>query len=147
MPLFTYTTKIEADKTIMEIESLLAEHGATDILKNYTDGICKTLSFQILTDQGLMPIRMPMDSKPVFQLLKTQPNVPYKLQTEEQAVRVGWRIIKHWLEAQLAIIETKMVKIEQVMLPYMVGKDGKTLYESLAQIGFDLQQLEYKKGV
>ncbi len=145
MPLFTYTTKIEVEKTITEIESLLAKHGATDILKNYEEGICKTLSFQILTDEGLLPVRMPMDAEPILKLLQTQPNVPYRLQSEEQAVRVGWRIIKHWMEAQIAIIETKMVKIEQVMLPYIVGKDGKTLYETIHKLGFNLQQIENKR--
>lgn len=142
MPILNYTTQIDVTKTIGEIETLLAKHGATDILKNYEGGICKIISFQIPTDEGLMPIRMPMDEKPILQLLKIQPRVPRKLQTEEQAIRVGWRIVKNWLEAQLAIIETRMVKIEQVMLPYIVGKDGKTLYETIKGLGFNLTQIE-----
>jgi len=144
MPLFTYTTKIAAVSTIAEIEQALAKHGATDILKKYENGLCTALSFQIMTEEGLMPVRMPMDDKPVLQLLKIQPKVPRSLQTEEQAIRVGWRIIKYWLDAQLAIIETRMVKIEQVMLPYIVGRDGRTLYETMHEVGFDLQKLEHK---
>ena len=52
-----------------------------------------------------------------------------KLKTLEQAQRVAWRIVKDWLEAQLAIIETEMVTLDQVMLPYMQGDNGQTVYE------------------
>ena len=46
-----------------------------------------------------------------------------------QAIRTSWRIVKDWVEAQLAIIETRMVKTEQVFLPYAIMRDNKTLYE------------------
>jgi hypothetical protein len=46
-----------------------------------------------------------------------------------QAIRTAWRIVKDWTEAQLAIIETRMVKTEQVFLPYAIMRDNKTLYE------------------
>ena len=57
--------------------------------------------------------------------------IPRRFVTREQAARVGWRIIKNWLEAQLALIETQMVSLAQVMLPYMqVGQTGQSLYEA-----------------
>lgn len=41
-----------------------------------------------------------------------------------------WRIIKDWVEAQMVILETKMVKIEQVFLPYLYDLESdKTFYE------------------
>ena len=48
----------------------------------------------------------------------------------EQAERVAWRIVKDWLTAQLAILETEMVDVGQVFLPYFVGRNGQTLYEA-----------------
>ena len=48
---------------------------------------------------------------------------------EEQARRTAWRITKDWVDAQLAIIETKMVTTAQVFLPYAVTNDGRQVYQ------------------
>jgi len=45
----------------------------------------------------------------------------------DQSRRVGWRIIRQWLEAQLAIVETQMVTIEQVFLPYFLLLEVATI--------------------
>ena len=42
---------------------------------------------------------------------------------------MGWRIVRDWLEAQMAVIQTEMVSLDQIMLPYMRGAEGKTFYE------------------
>jgi hypothetical protein len=47
----------------------------------------------------------------------------------DQAERVAWRIVKDWIAAQLAIVETGMTSLDQVMFPYMLDNDGATLYE------------------
>ena len=39
-------------------------------------------------------------------------------------------------EAQLAIVETEMVCMEQVFLPYMISNDGRILFERLRDGGF-----------
>lgn len=57
--------------------------------------------------------------------------IPSRLRTREQASRVAWRVIKDWLEAQLAMIKAEMVTIDQVFLPYAQNEAGVTLYESL----------------
>jgi hypothetical protein len=41
--------------------------------------------------------------------------------------------VKDWVEAQLAIIETRMVTTAQVFLPYAVTTNGQTLYEYIGQ--------------
>jgi hypothetical protein len=48
----------------------------------------------------------------------------------DQALRVAWRVVKDWLEAQLALIEAAVVDLEQVMLPYLVVDEvGTTVYQ------------------
>jgi hypothetical protein len=47
--------------------------------------------------------------------------------------RVAWRIAKDWLEAQLAILQSEMVSIDQVMLPYLHVDGDKTLYQAYAE--------------
>ena len=48
----------------------------------------------------------------------------------EQAERVAWRIVKDWVEAQMAILESEMVQMDEIFLPYMIGSTGKTLFEA-----------------
>ena len=130
MPLLNYTTKINVDKTISEIQSILVKSGAKSILANYGDnGLILALSFQMSVDDNLVGFRLPCNPEPVLLILKRDNKVPNPLKNIEQAYRVAWRIVKDWVEAQLAIIETKMVKPEQVFLPYAVMETGETLFD------------------
>ncbi len=115
MPLLNYTTGIEASKTVAEIQSILSKHGAKSILVDYGEGGTK-----VLTQQGRLG------------------KVPRRYITQTQAVRVAWRILKDWVAAQMAILETEMVKMEQIFLPYVITKNGKTLYEVMVDRHFHL---------
>lgn len=48
----------------------------------------------------------------------------------EQAERVAWRIVKDWVEAQMAILESEMVQMDEIFLPYMVDNNGQTLFQA-----------------
>ncbi len=140
-----YSTEINEDRTILEIEKILSMHGATDIWKQYdSTGNISCLNFAIHTDFGKMPFRLPMDVQKVSQILKNQKRAGgtkglSRAGSEDlkTARRVGWRIIKDWIDAQMALIEINLVKIEQVFLPYAYNpaKD-QTLYESLKERRF-----------
>lgn len=134
MPLLNYTTTIAPQKTVMEIQTLLAKAGASRIMTEMdSDGSIVALSFELRNPETNMPIafRLPTDWKPVQETLKRQ-RVTQRLQSPEQALRVAWRITKDWVEAQLAIIETKMVTPAQVFLPYAITRDGSTVYQYIA---------------
>lgn len=136
--LLCYTTSIEVDKTVGEIESLLMKAGATGILKECDTSGITSLSFKIkVEDNRDMAFRLPMEAQPVQQILNNQVNdgkIARKFKNDlDQARRVGWRIIKTWVEAQVALIQTRMVKVQQVFLPYAVGRNGKTLYEQFEE--------------
>jgi hypothetical protein len=57
----------------------------------------------------------------------------------EQAYRVAWRNILDWVEAQMALLEIEMVKMEEIFLPYMVNPKGETFFETLEKKGFLLK--------
>jgi hypothetical protein len=130
MPLLNYTTSIAPQKTVMEIQAMLAKAGASAILADYDkDGNIVALSFRLRQDDGTeISFKLPTAWQPVFETLKRQ-NVTRSLQTPEQALRVAWRITKDWVAAQLAIIETQMVTTAQVFLPYAIMNNGQTVYE------------------
>ena len=144
MPLLNYTTQIEATKTVGEIQGILAGHGAKSILIDYSnDGQIEALAFKVLTPQGDIGIRLPIDPDAVLKVLTEQNRlgrVPRRYINRPQAVRVAWRIVKDWVAAQMAILETEMVRMEQIFLPYVMTRSGKTLYEALAQRHFQLPE-------
>ncbi len=134
--LFTYTTKIEASKTIAEIQENLVKHGAKQVMANYTDnGTIEALSFVIVTPEGkAIAIKLPCDPEPVYAVIQQQNKerkIPNSLVSKEQALRVAWRIVKYWVEAQ-------MVKMEQIFLTYAIVKNGKTLFESMKSCNYAL---------
>lgn len=134
MALLKYTTSIAAEKTVAQIQSLLAKAGAKRVMQEFDeDGQVKAVSFQLLLDDQLLGFTLPTDWRPVLQVMNADPKVPRSYKTNDQAVRVAWRITLAWVEAQLAIIETKMVKTEQVFLPYMITNNGQTVYEQLKE--------------
>jgi len=140
MPLLNYTTSISAQKTVGEIMGILAGHGAKAILMNYdNDGQIESLSFQIATPNGNIAIRLPVKPDAVLTVMSRQ-RVAKKYLNRTHAIRVAWRIVKDWVKAQMAIVETEMVRIEQVFLPYWITPSGKTLYDHLVDTKFQLTE-------
>lgn len=137
MPLLNYTTTIDQDKSVAEIAKTLAKAGASAILHDYDDtGNIVALSFKMKFERDSdkqISFRLPTDWRPVLEVLREQRHRNSRIKaTEDQARRVAWRITKDWVEAQLAIIETRMVTTAQVFLPYSTTQDGSTLYEHIA---------------
>lgn len=135
MPLLNYTTSIPADKSITEIQKMLAKAGASAIMTEYDDvGRIHALSFRIKLGENEVSFKLPTDPRPVLEVLRQQKRRNSRVQAnEDQALRVAWRIVKDWVEAQLAIIETQMVTTAQVFLPYAVTANGQSLYEYIGQ--------------
>jgi len=135
MALLNYTTKIDADKTAQEIAKELSMHGAKAVLTEYDEktGTVVAISFKIKIGEAEMGFRLPCDWKPVFHILQNDPKVPRTNKDQAQAVRTSWRIVKDWVEAQMALVETKMVTTQQVFLPYVVMKDQRTLSEHIGE--------------
>lgn len=138
MPLLNYTTSIEAARTIMEIQAILTKHGARAILTEYDeDGGVKALSFKVLTPHGELGFKLPVDPEAILRVLGRQ-GIRGKSYGHPQAVRIAWRIVKDWIAAQMALLETEMVKLEQIFLPYAVTRTGKTLYVELEERHFKM---------
>ena len=131
MALLNYTTQIDVEKTIGEIQKMLGKHGASKIMTDYSDGVISALSFAVQVNDQQRGFRLPCDWRPVLTLMKNDPKVPRRLCEQSQAVRVAWRIVKDWVEAQMALIDTSMVRTEDVFLPYIVMGDGRTLAENI----------------
>ena len=134
MAIKNYTTTINVNKTIGEIQGILSKHGATAIMTEYDNENVTGLSFKIMTPRGELGIRLPSNTDRVLQVLKNQrKNNNQVKDTFEQANKVAWRIIKDWVAAQMAILETEMVEMEQIFLPDVLNNKGKTLYQEFKE--------------
>lgn len=126
MPLLNYTTKVDVYKTLGAIQGQLVKHGAKKIMQDYDEeGYIAALSFMIDTPLGPRGIRLPANVEAVCAVLARQ-----KVKCDrDQAERVAWRIIKDWVEAQMAILESEMVQMDEIFLPYMIDRAGETLFQ------------------
>ncbi len=139
MPILNYTTSISTEKTAAEIQKKLAGAKAQAVMCEYDDdGIMSAMSFRIKSASGILSFRLPSNMDGVYKSLCNNNKVPARLQTHEQAARVAWRILKVWVEAQIAIIEAQMADIEEIFLPYVQDPTGKTLYEIIKDNGYKL---------
>lgn len=128
MPIANYTTEVTALKSIGEIQGILVGHGAKHILIDYEKEEPVGLAFVVATVCGDAGFRLPANINKVQAVLTRQ---RVKSQVDRQyAARVAWRILRDWIRSQMAILETEMVTLDELFLPYMeTGKDGKTLYQ------------------
>ena len=137
MPLLNYTTRVSEIKTISEIEKTLAVHSAKAILKEYdSDGNISAVAFQVDSPCGEVSVKLPADVEATFRVLEKQQRagkVPRHLVTMSHARAVSWRILKDWVEAQMAILEKEMVTLDQIFLAYVLTPSGNTLYETFVQ--------------
>ena len=131
MPILNYTTKINAIKTIGEITQSLVERHANKISVDYKDSMPYALTFQMFHNGNPILFAMPANIEGVLNVLKKQKGVPKSHQNIEQATRTAWRIIKVWIDAQMAIIDAEIVEPAQVFLPYAITRSGNTLYEEI----------------
>lgn len=140
MPLLNYSTTVSTDRTVAQVHKLLSGAGARQVMTSYSGGAPTGIAFAIDTAHGERSFMLPVEAGRVEDVLHRQ-KVERRYATAEHAERVAWRIIKDWLEAQLAIISTEMVSLDQVMLPYMVAVDGATVWEL-----YQTQQLALPQG-
>lgn len=140
MPLLDYTTKVPVSRTIAQIQAKLVEHGARAVMMEYgDDGRIKALAFKVKMPNGELPIRLPINAAATLRVLQRQWDerlIESKYAKDDQAYRVTWRNIFHWVSAQMALLETEMVRMEEIFLPYVITPGGQTIYQVMAGKGF-----------
>jgi len=141
MPIANYSTTIAVEKSIAEVQAILGKHGARGVLVEYDEHHQpKQLRFSVAVKNGeKVYFTLPARAERILALLKRQ-GVPRRLQTEDQARRVAWRLIKDWVRAQVALIEAELVEMTEVFLPYMTNTQGDTMFEVIKRQRFALPE-------
>jgi len=140
MALLDYTTKVPVSRTISQIQAKLVEHGARAVIMEYgDDGRVKALAFNVKMPNRDLPIRLPINTAATLKVLQRQWDerlIESKYAKDDQAYRVAWRNIYHWVSAQMALLSTEMVKMDEIFLPYVITPGGQTIYQVIAGKGF-----------
>lgn len=120
------------------------KHRAKSIMKNYEGESITGLSFLIDTGVQQIPVRLPVKVDECLEVLEREKaNGARSIKaTREQAERVAWRILKDWVEAQMALLDIEMVKFEEIFLPYIEMQGGQTVFEKLEANQFLLEEVE-----
>ncbi len=145
-PIKNYTTTIDHERTVSEIEAILRKHGISRCSKEYDKDGVSSLTFTLARGENHIPFRLPIDVAGVKKVLDKNWADSKKSHVAErkgcpdhtaQARRVGWRILKDWVDAQLALQQIGMVSMEQVFMPYLFDiNTGVTLFQKVQKVGF-----------
>jgi hypothetical protein len=137
MPLLNYTTQIDVNKSVAEISKNLVAHGATRIAIEYGIGRIPTgLAFTLMTAYGDRLFRLPANIAGVERALKAQAikkRIQPRFACREQAERVAWRVLKDWVAVQMTLIQAGLVTVDEALLPYLVLRSDKTVYQAMKE--------------
>jgi hypothetical protein len=142
MALKNYTS--EGRGTFEKIQKVLASHGANKIMYDYgPDGQLTAITFGLEINGQTMGFRLPALTENVVQIMyggedRWGRQKKITQAQRDQAYKTAWANIRDWIDAQMALIDTRQVKLEQVFLPYLIVKDNETLFEQLERKQFAL---------
>ena len=137
MALKNYTSEVPVERTLQHIQKILSSNGADRVTIEYFRGAAVGVSFVLNIEKRPMHIKLPAR-------LEKVPFAMYGREVcseneKQQVYRTAWKNIHDWIDAQLALVQTSMVKLEEVFLPYIQDKQGVTFFERMEQQGFLLE--------
>lgn len=139
MPIKNYTTEVSEEKTVSEIMALLAVKGARSIRIDYDEqnrptavGFVIFLKVASGDDFGVpVPFKLPCNFDGVFRAMcgefkdqRARWKFERNPESRKQARRTAWRIVKNWVEAQMAMVEADCAALAQVFMPYATSTNA-----------------------
>lgn len=138
-----YSTRVPAEQTAAEVTGILVRHGARKIQQEYDDAQNVVgLSWMVKTSYGEIPFRLPVDAQRCFKVMLKQRLVRNDAQGMAQARMTAWRIVKDWIGAQMALIQTEMADLAEVLLPYALVDPNTTVYQRMLAGRFEQLALQ-----
>lgn len=135
--IYMASTKIEPQKTISEIMSLLAKHKIIHIVTFYDgNGEITGLTFTIEYAGQNLPFKLPVRDEAVLKAMREDRETPNHLCNPKQAKRVAWRSLYRLLQGQLAFVKMGQADIKEIFMPYLMVSQEQTLYELMEKQKF-----------
>ena len=124
------TTSVSVIKTCGEIEDVLVKHGVRQVWKKFNDKQeVDALEFVMPIDGVDIYFKLPLRWVEIQRLARQGKTGTRAAREEPQARRIAARLILRWVQAQFALIDTGMVQMDEVYLPYATAPSGLTYFE------------------
>lgn len=140
-----YTTTVSAEKTAGECLEILRKHGAKRTGLAYGgDKLPMGITFVLDTRWGPRGYEIAVNVEGTHQALVRawqRGEIKRSYTAPAQGQRVAWRVVKLWLESNLALVEAGLQEAERVLLPYMLLAPEHTMFEE-----YDQQQPAIEAG-
>jgi len=140
--MYMQTTTVPASKTFGEVTQLLADAGASRMVQEYKNGRIVGMKFALLREGQEIPFILPLRTEPILrELQKSRPpgnREKFLRQDEDAAIRIAWRQIYRWLEAQFALINLGMSEAAEVFLPYVQIQPNRTMFDEFRDSGLKM---------
>ena len=130
MPILNYTTGIAPEKTVSEIQRILGAKGATRVSIDYAQGKAVAVTFGLDVAGAPVSFRLPCNVEGIRASLKRDKKMTAARDTA-QCQRIAWRIVKDWVEAQMALVEAGQAEVAEVFLPYAIHSNGQTVFQAI----------------
>ena len=122
---------IEKVNEVCDIAFQITEYGP--------EGEVAAVSFRMLYNDVMISFRLPAHVDSIYVIMQNEKGVQRKHRSRDHARRIAWRIIKDWVEAQLALVEAEQAEMVEVFLPYAQDpQTGETIFKKLARSDFKL---------
>ena len=142
MAILNYNTEVPPERTIGEITAMLIRKGARSITTEYSEGgDISAVSFVMKV--GGLPVAFLLPANVAGVAAALQRDFPlskvrakqaanvraYKERQRSRARWIAWRILKDWIAAQMALIESNQAEAAQVFMPFACQENRQTMFE------------------
>ena len=127
------TTEVPAARSASEIVAELVNGGASSINTEYANGKIVGVRWVMKVNGRDIWFDMPARIEPVYQMLYAHGGDSYRWdegKNRERAERIAWRQLLRWVQAQNALIQTKMAQPGEVYMAYACAPGtNKTMFQ------------------
>lgn len=119
----------ESKNTFDKIQKILSTHGARKISYEYDiHGKVIGLTFEIVINNNPASIKLPARLENVSMIMFREVLSEISESKRDQVYRTAWANIRDWIDAQMAMIDTNMVVIEEIFMPYLYDPNSNITY-------------------
>lgn len=126
--------------TFEKIQRVLLAHNAKSINYMYNEGKTIGLIFVVEISGQDYGFRLPARIENVENIFLKEKrkkersewnrsSIKLTQSEKDQAYRTAWANIRDWVDAQMAMIDTEMASLEELFLPFLVGRNNQSLFE------------------
>ncbi len=129
-----WTATMEAKESMAIIRAALGQHGVRTVRFAASDGRKRldTLTFSLVVKDTLFQVRLIIDLARVEE--QVLESYGYRTLTEvlvKQVYRTAWANLRDFLLAALALVDSQIVKLEEIFFPFVVADEqqNKTYFQ------------------